>query len=66
LGERLLVAFFITTNNIAELWDVMHGVDIAWRLGYKHLILEMYLKLVINWLTTHGILASDIYVLVCD
>ena len=38
----------------------------AWELGYKHINLEIDSQILLNWLTTYGVLAPEHYVLILD
>lgn len=44
----------VTANIIAKLWAVRYGLNLVWQLVYKYIILEVGLKLVIDWLTIYG------------
>ena len=39
---------------------------IAWELGYKHINLEIDSQIPLNWLSTYGVLASEISILILD
>ena len=38
----------------------------AWELGYKHINLEIDSQILLNWLTTYCVLASEHSVLILD
>ena len=38
----------------------------AWELGYKHINLEIDSQILLNWLTTYGILALEFSILMLD
>ena len=38
----------------------------AWELRYKHINLEIDSQILLNWLTTYGILASELSILILD
>lgn len=36
----------------AELWEALHGLDIAWRQGFRRVHMEIDSELVVRWLRT--------------
>ena len=56
----------ITTNNVAELEAVRHGLMSAWNLGFKFVILNLYSTLFIQWLTKKGPYAPYLVHLIDD
>ena len=56
----------IASNNIAKIWAVRYGLKMAWELGYKHINLEIDSQILLNWLTTYGILALEFSILMLD
>ena len=36
------------TNNIKEIWEVRHGLNLAWELDFKYINLDIESELVIN------------------
>ena len=38
----------------------------TWELGYEHINLEIDSQIVLNWLTTYGVLASKLSILILD
>ena len=56
----------ITTNNAAELYVVRQGLQLAWKLGFKFLNLDVDSKLVLYWLPSFDVMASNLLILICD
>ena len=44
----------ITSNNVAELWVVRHGLHMAWELGFRFICLETDYTLVIHLPTSQS------------
>ena len=53
-------------NNIAKIWAIRYGLKMAWELGYKHINLEIVSQILLNWLTTYSVLATELSVLILD
>ena len=56
----------IALNNIAKIWAIRYGLKMALELGYKHINLEIDSQILLNWLTTYGVLALEHFVLILD
>ena len=48
------INFGITSNNVAELWVVRHGLHMAWELGFRFICLEIDYTLVIHLPTSQS------------
>ena len=51
MDEGLFYKLGITSNNVAKLWAIRHGLHMAWELGYRFICLEIGSTLVIHLLT---------------
>ena len=52
-------------NNIVELWLIRYDLPLSWNLVYKYLMLEVGSLIVMNWLTTRGVLVPNKFILAC-
>ena len=66
MDKRFLNSNWHCLNNIAKIWAIRYGLKMAWELGYKHINLEIDSQILLNWLTTYGVLALEHFVLILD
>ena len=45
---------------------VTQGLQLAWKLGFKFLNLDVDSKLVVYWLPSFDVMASDLLILICN
>ena len=53
-------------NNMAEIWAVRYSLNMAWEFGFKYINLDIDSELVISQLSTCGVMAPEIAILICD
>ena len=66
MDKRFLNSNWHCLNNIAKIWAIRYGLKMALELGYKHINLEIDSQILLNWLTTYGVLALEHFVLILD